>query len=194
MPQGYEAGEMFCNGGLLRHLKLFNVEDRLVERLDPFEVEKNVNAATNRTINYYNRCLQRYGMELNSKGIDYMNSLVGEIIGNADELVLYAEAEGVLCRLMADVEPRQLGEIQRLADLLQDAAQARRCQRVHLHILAQGDPAHHRRVQIADQIKRPGNNAAVAAVPELFLLGMHIIPRCEALEYLSLHHRSSPLL
>ena len=85
MPHGYEAGEMFCNSGLLRHLKLFNLEDRLVERLDPFEVEKNVNAATNKTINYYNRCLQRYGMELNSKGIDYMNSLVGEIIGNADE-------------------------------------------------------------------------------------------------------------
>ena len=85
MPKGYSAGEMFCNSGLLRHLKLFTGEDLLVERLDPFELEKDVNVATNKTINYYNKCLQRYHMELNEEGIDYMNSLVGEIIGNADE-------------------------------------------------------------------------------------------------------------
>ena len=85
MPHGYVAGEIFCNSGLLRHLKLFNLEDKLVERLDPFELEKDVNTATNKTITYYNKCLQRYNIELNSKGVDYMNSLVGEIIGNANE-------------------------------------------------------------------------------------------------------------
>ena len=85
MPKGYSAGEIFCNSGLLRHLKLFNLEDKKVERLDPFELEKNVNKATNQTIEYYNKCLQRYSMELNPQGIVYMNSLISEIIGNADE-------------------------------------------------------------------------------------------------------------
>lgn len=85
MPVGYSAGELFCNSGLLRHLKLFNYEDKLVERLEPFDSEKEVNALTNKTIVYYNNCLKRYGMELNPKGIDLMNHLVGEIIGNASE-------------------------------------------------------------------------------------------------------------
>lgn len=85
MPVGYSAGELFCNSGLLRHLNLFNAEDKRVERLEPFINEKNVNVLTNKTIVYYNNCLKRYGMELNAKGIDLLNHLVGEIIGNAAE-------------------------------------------------------------------------------------------------------------
>lgn len=85
MPNGYNAGEIFCNSGLLKHLNLFKKEDPLVERLEPFNQEKDVNKATNQTIIYYNNCLKRYGYTLNEKGVNYFNKLVDEIIGNANE-------------------------------------------------------------------------------------------------------------
>ena len=85
MPDGYNARELFCNSGLLKHLNLFKSEDPKVERLEPFNQDKDVNNATNRTIRYYNNCLNRYGYALNDKGINYFNKLVSEIIGNADE-------------------------------------------------------------------------------------------------------------
>lgn len=85
LPQGYYSQELLYNSGLLRHLKLVKKEDELVERLEPFANKKDVNKLTNDTIAYYNKCLRRYGVELNSKGIDYFTKLVGEIIGNASE-------------------------------------------------------------------------------------------------------------
>lgn len=85
LPQGYFNQELFFNSGLLRHLKLVKREDKLVERLEPFVDDKDVNKLTNDTIAYYNKCLQRYGVELNASGIDYFTKLVGEIIGNASE-------------------------------------------------------------------------------------------------------------
>ena len=85
LPQGYYNQELFFNSGLLRHLKLIKREDKLVERLEPFVDNKEVNKLANDTIIYYNKCLQRYGVELNRDGIDYFNKLVGEIIGNASE-------------------------------------------------------------------------------------------------------------
>lgn len=85
-PTSYNAGEIFWNSGLLKHLNLSEIEDPRVERLDPFKMIMNdTNSATNETIKYINNCLKRSGYILNGEGISYFAKLVGEIIGNSQE-------------------------------------------------------------------------------------------------------------
>jgi len=85
-PTSYTAGEMFWNSGLLKHLNLSKIEDPRVERMDPFKMTMNdSNYATNETIIYINKCLNRTGYKLNNEGISYFAKLVGEIIGNSKE-------------------------------------------------------------------------------------------------------------
>lgn len=82
-PKTNSAIQVFINSGLLKHLDISNdVEDPLVERLDPFVKNKSSLDLTNEVILYYKKCLQRNGYELTLKGIDKFNNLVGEIIDN----------------------------------------------------------------------------------------------------------------
>ncbi len=86
VPSSYNAGEIFWNSGLLKHLSLSKVEDPRVERLDPFTITMHdSNYATNETLTYFNNCLLRTGFLLNDDGISYFTRLIGEIIGNAKE-------------------------------------------------------------------------------------------------------------
>lgn len=82
-PKTNSAIQVFINSGLLKHLDISDgVEDPLVERLEPFVKNKSSLDLTNEVILYYQKCLQRNGYELTSKGIDKFNNLVGEIIDN----------------------------------------------------------------------------------------------------------------
>ena len=83
LPITDSARQVFINSGLLKHLNISNnVEDPLVERLDPFIKDKSVLSLTNNVILYYRNCLRRNGYDLTLKGIDVFNNLAGEIIDN----------------------------------------------------------------------------------------------------------------
>ena len=82
-PKTSSAIQVFITSGLLKHLDISSeIEDPLVERLDPFAKNESSLDLTNKVILYYQKCLQRNGYELSPKGIDKFNNLVGEIIDN----------------------------------------------------------------------------------------------------------------
>ena len=81
-PTSYNAGEIFWNSGLLKHLKLSKIEDPRVDRLDPFKIAMDDALATSETLKYVNKCLKRTGYELNDNGTTFFTRLIGEIIGN----------------------------------------------------------------------------------------------------------------
>lgn len=82
-PKTKNAVQVFINSGLLKHLDISkNIEDPLIERLEPFVKNKSSLDLTNKVILYYQNCLKRNGYELTLKGIDKFNNLVGEIIDN----------------------------------------------------------------------------------------------------------------
>lgn len=84
-PKTTEAVQLFLNSGLLKHLQISNHESPEVVRLDPFTNPQNTNLLTNITLEYYNKCLQEYGFELNDEGLSHFGKLIGEIIDNLVE-------------------------------------------------------------------------------------------------------------
>ena len=83
-PITLEAKLVFCISGLVKHLKLSNLELETVKRLD---ILSNLESdeMSEKVVDYYEECLKTQGYQLSDIGKSNFAKMVGEVIDNAEQ-------------------------------------------------------------------------------------------------------------